>query len=185
MLLGIFKNGGEFMARLVEYQVGLSSEEREYLHENTRSGSWPPRFVRRALILLKADINMDPLPEEQIALIVNCSISTVRNIKLRFAKGERLNAVQDHRRSGRPRIIDGELEAHIIATTCSIPPEGRVRWTLQLIADKIVVLTGVENCSRATIHRTLKKMNLSLGSKKSGKFLVAPATNLCGGWSLS
>lgn len=151
------------MARLVEYQVCLTQEEREHLHANTKSGNWPPRFVRRALILLKADINSNPLPEEDIARDVGCCVSTVRNIKLRFAKGERVNVVHDNERSGRPKIIDGELEAHIVATTCSTPPEGRLRWTLELIADRIVVLTGVENCSRATIQRTLKKMNLSLG----------------------
>jgi transposase len=151
------------MARLVEYQVHLTAEERAHLHANTKSGDWPPRFVRRALILLKADVNSNPLSEEQIASDVECCISTVRNIKLRFAKGERLNVVQDNPRSGRPKVIDGKLEAHIVATTCSTPPDGRLRWTLELIADRIVALTGVESCSRATIQRTLKKMNLSLG----------------------
>jgi len=151
------------MARLIEYQVCLTPEERAHLHANTKSGDWPPRFVRRALILLKADVNKDPLQEEQIAREVGCCVSTVRNIKLRFAKGERVTMVQDNARSGRPKIIDGKLEAHIVATTCSTPPEGRLRWTLELIADRIVALTGVESCSRATIQRTLKKMNLSLG----------------------
>ncbi len=151
------------MARLVEYQVLLTPEERAYLHTNTKSGDWPPRFVRRALILLKADVNNNPMSEEQIALDVGCCISTVRNIKLRFAKGERVSVVLDNSRSGRPKIVHGELEAHIVATTCSTPPEGRLRWTLELIADRIVVLTGIESCSRATIQRTLKKMNLSLG----------------------
>lgn len=151
------------MARLIEYQVRLTPEERAHLHANTKSGDWPPRFVRRALILLKADINANPLSEEQIARDVDCCISTVRNIKLRFAKGERINVVQDNSRSGRPKIIDGTLEAHIIATTCSVPPDGRLRWTLKLIADRVVALTGVEHCSRVTIQRALKKMNLSLG----------------------
>ncbi len=151
------------MARLVEYQVCLTPEERAYLHANTKLGDWPPRFVRRAQILLKADVSSNPLSDEQIALDVGCCISTVRNIKLRFAKGERVNVVQDNSRSGRPKIVHGELEAHIVATTCSTPPEGRLRWTLELIADRIVVLTGVESCSRSTIQRALKKMNLSLG----------------------
>jgi transposase len=151
------------MARLVEYQVCLTSEERAHLHANTKSGDWPPRFVRRALILLKADVSKDPSQEEQIAREVGCCVSTVRNIKLRFAKGERINVIQDHSRSGRPKIIDGKLEAHIIATTCSTPPDGRLRWTLELIADRVVALAGVESCSRTSIQRALKKMNLSLG----------------------
>lgn len=152
------------MARLVEYSVCLTAKERAYLYKNTISGKWPPRTVRRALILLRADISTNnSMPEEEIAKEVRCSLSTVKNIKLRFAKGERLKAVEDRPRAGRPRIADGEIEAHIIATTCSAPPEGQMRWTLRLIAEKVVVLTSVESCSRSTVCRTLKKMNLSLG----------------------
>jgi transposase len=151
------------MGRTVEYEVALTDKEREYLKKHTSSGKWGVRPVKRALILLKADKSQGlPKEEEQIAREVGCSISTVRNIKLRFAKKERLEAVKDKKRSGRPKIIDGELEAHIIATACSSPPEGRVRWTLRLIADKVVVLSG-EQCSHTTVANTLKKMNLSLG----------------------
>lgn len=152
------------MARLVEYSVCLSREERSYLSKNTISGTWPPRVVRRALILLKADTSTNsPLSEEEIAKEVRCSFSTVKNIKLRFAKGDRLKTIKDRPRAGRPRIADGEVEAHIIATTCSAPPEGQVRWTLRLVADKVMILTGMQSCSRSTVCRTLKKMNLSLG----------------------
>lgn len=152
------------MGRTTEYQVSLRAEEREYLQKNSSSGDWKPRSVKRAMILLKADIAGGAcIPEDQIAREVSCSISTVRNIKLRFAKGERLQAIEEKSRIGRPKIIDGEVEAHIIAISCSPPPEGHVRWTLQLVAEKIVVLTSMESCSRATVCRTLKKMNLSLG----------------------
>lgn len=151
------------MGRTTEYYVSLTTKERKYLLKNSSSGQWNPRSVKRALILLKADTNESPLSEEQIARDVNCSISTVRNIKLRFAKGKRLKAIGENPRSGRPKTIDGEVEAHIIATACSAPPEGRVRWTLQLIADRVVVLTAVKSCSHTSVARTLKKMNLSLG----------------------
>lgn len=151
------------MARTTEYYVNLSAEERDYLQKNSSAGTWRPRAVRRALILLKADIgSKSPMPEEQIAREVGCSISTVRNIKLQFAKGDRLKVINEKDRSGRPKIIHGEIEAHIIATACSSPPEGRVRWTLHLIADKVVALTE-EPCSHMAVARTLKKMNLSLG----------------------
>ena len=151
------------MGRTVEYEVVLTDKEREYLKKHTASGKWGVRPVKRALILLKADKSQSsPMEEEQIAREIGCSISTVRNIKLRFAKKDRLKAVTDKKRSGRPKIIDGDLEAHIIATTCSSPPEGRVRWTLRLIADKVVTLTE-EPCSHTTVANTLKKMNLSLG----------------------
>jgi transposase len=151
------------MARKTEYHVNLSAEERAYLQKNSSAGSWRPRAVKRALILLRADINQKvPMPEEQIAQEVGCSISTVRNIKLQFAKGDRLKVIGEKGRSGRPKTIHGEVEAYIVATACSSPPEGRVRWTLHLIADKVVALTE-EPCSHMAVARTLKKMNLSLG----------------------
>jgi len=152
------------MGRTIEYEVVLTEKEREYLKKHTASGKWGVRPVKRAWILLKADKSQSmPMEEEQIAREVGCSISTVRNIKLRFAKKERLKVIEDKKRSGRPKIIDGELEAHIIATACSSPPEGRVRWTLRLIADKVVALTGEKMCSHTTVANALKKMNLNLG----------------------
>ena len=151
------------MARTTEYHVNLSNEEREYLRKNSSAGKWRPRAVKRAQILLKADISQGtPIPEEQIAQEVGCCVSTVRNIKLQFAKGDRLKVIDEKARSGRPKTIRGEVEAHIVATACSGPPEGRVRWTLQLIADKVVALTE-EPCSHMAVARTLKKTNLSLG----------------------
>ena len=151
------------MGRATEYHVNLSIKERDYLQKNSSAGTWRPRAVKRAVILLRADINQKtPMQEEQIAREVGCSVSTVRNIKLQFAKGDRLGVIKEKKRSGRPRTIHGEVEAHIIATACSSPPEGRVRWTLHLIADKVVVLTE-EPCSHMAVARTLKKMNLSLG----------------------
>lgn len=152
------------MARTREYQVSLTDDEREFLQKNCASGSWRPRSVKRASIILKADIAKGTsTPEDQIASELNCCVSTVRNIKLRFAKGERLKVIGEKPRVGRPRTIDGEVEAHIVAVTCSSPPEGRVRWTLQLVAEKVIVLAGIESCSKASVGRTLKKMNLNLG----------------------
>jgi len=152
------------MARTVKYEVILTKKEQDYLRKNTFAGAWRVRIVKRALILLKANKSDNrALEDEQIAREVGCSLSTVINVKLRFSKGERLRVLEDKPRSGRPRTIDGELEAHIIATACSSPPEGRVRWTLQLIADKVVALTEEGSCSHTSVARTLKKMNLSLG----------------------
>jgi transposase len=159
-------NQGRVMARTVEFEVSLSSKEREYLKKNSSSGKWGPRAVKRALILLKADTAKGAsMHEEQIAKEVDCSISTVRNIKLKFAKGGGLQVIGDKHRSGRPRTIDGEVEAYIIAVACSNPPEGRTRWTLQLISDRVVALTEVESCSHMSVARTLKKTNLSLAKK--------------------
>lgn len=151
------------MARTTEYYVNLSDKEKEYLRKNSSGGTWRPRAVKKALILLKADISQgSSMSEKQIAHEVGCCVSTVKNTKLQFAKGDRLKVIEEKARSGRPKTIHGEIEAHIIAIACSSPPEGRVRWTLQLIADKIVALTE-EPCSHMAVARTLKKMNLSLG----------------------
>jgi transposase len=152
------------MGRKVEYEVVLTEKEKDHLRKNTFAGKWKVRTVKRAQILLKADKSKNTaMEEEDIAREVGCNVSTVRNIKLRFAKGERLKVLGDRPRSGRPKMIDGDLEAYIIATACSSPPEGRVRWTLRLIADRVVSLTATESCSHTAIATTLKKMNLSLG----------------------
>lgn len=152
------------MARLVKYEVVLTDKEKKHLKKNTAAGKWNVRKVKRAHVLLKADKSENAsLQEEQIAHEIGCSVSTVRNIKLRFAKGERLRVLEDKPRSGRPRLVDGELEAYIIATACSTPPEGRGRWTVRLIAERIITLAEVDTCSPATVGRALKKMNLNLG----------------------
>ena len=174
------------MARTVEYPVILTKEEKTYLKKHTAFGKWGVRAVKRAQILLKADTSENAaVLDEQIAQEVGCCLSTVHNIKLRFAKGERLNVIEDNPRSGRPKIVDGELEAHIIATACSSPPEGKVRWTVRLIADKIITLTEIDSCSRASVGRALKKTNLNLGSKKNGKSPGEIATNSSGEWKQS
>jgi transposase len=174
------------MARTIEYPVILTAEEKTYLRKHTSSGKWGVRAVKRAHILLKADTSENAaFNDEQIAQEVGCCVSTVHNIKLRFAKGERLNVIKDNPRSGRPKIVDGELEAHIVAIACSSPPEGKVRWTVRLIADKVVALTEIGSCSSASVGRALKKMNLNLGSKKNGKFPEETATNSFGEWKPS
>lgn len=152
------------MGRSQQYEVRLSQEEREYLERNSSSGDWSPRQVKRAFILLKSDRNQkNPLTAEEIALEVGCSQFTANRIRKDFSMGERLEVLEDKPRSGRPKIIDGDIEAHIIATACSSPPEGHVRWTLELIANKIVALKCLEECSSMTVSRTLKKTKLSLG----------------------
>ena len=152
------------MGRPQEFEVRLTREERADLEKHSSSGEWSPRQVKRALILLKVDKNQnDLLPDDQIALEVHCSPSTVTRVREGFAKGDRLRVLQEKPRSGRPKIVDGDIEAHIIATACSSPPVGRTRWTLELIADKIVALKCIDECSLMTVSRTLKKTNLNHG----------------------
>jgi transposase len=149
------------MARKVQYIVELTEEEKSYLRKNTNAGKWGVRKVKRGRILLKADKGIN---ENEIAKELRCSVSTVRNIKLRFAKGERLEAVEEKARSGRPRIIDGEVEAKIIAIACSEAPEGRKDWTIRLITDKLVTLVDeLESISFTAVGKALKKTKLNRG----------------------
>ena len=154
------------MARLHENIISLTSDEREKLERGSRAGDWKPRKVRRARILLLADIetcNKKEIIDSDIAERTGCSKSTVTNLRRRF-QTERLNALEEKSRSGRPKIVDGQIEAQMIAIACSEAPEGRERWTLRLIADKLVdTVDELDDISYTTIGNTLKKMNLNLG----------------------
>lgn len=173
------------MGQRQKHEVRLTEEERAFLIQNTHHGEWTAREVKRAQVLLKADKNgTDPQPDSTIAEGLHLSREAVTAIRKRFTQ-VRLKIIHDQDRSGRPRIADGDVEAHIIALACSEPPEGRERWTLRLIAGKMVQLTEVETCSYTTVGRVLKKTNLNLGKKKSGKSLLEVVKSSFGGWKKS
>ena len=169
------------MGRKQTHKVILTAEERTYLIKKTKGGDWSPREVKRAQILLSADKNNDAKGDQEIAEELRCCQSTVAKLRERFAK-ERLEVIHDKERSGRPRIIDGDVEAHVIAIACSTPPAGRERWTMQLIADRVVQLTDLESCSEFAVRQILKKTNSNLGREKNGKFHPKQMKNLSGGW---
>ena len=150
----------------IKYTVDLTEEEREHLLGLTQRGKSSVRKIKRAQMLLKAD---DGLGDEQIAEAVGTSSSTVHRTRKRFVE-EGLAALTERPRSGQPRKLDGRQEAHLIAVTCSGPPEGHVRWTLRLLAGKLVELGFVSSISPETVRQTLKKTNSSLGGKPSGAF---------------
>lgn len=155
------------MARHQQFTVSLTTEERKVLETGCKSGGWGPRKVRRAKALLYADNNIAngerPLKVEEITQKTELSPPTIVNLKKRFQK-ERLGALEDKPRSGRPRVVDGEVEAQMIAISCSEAPAGRERWTLRLIADKLVTLVeDVESISHTTVGNALKKTNSNPG----------------------
>ena len=155
------------MARPHELIISLTENERKQLERGCRAGSWKARKILRARILLMADIanhaNNPPFHDAEIALRAGCSKSTVGNIRRRF-HDERLGALEEKPRSGRPKTVDGEIEAHMVAIACSEAPEGRSRWTLRLIADKLVTLVDeLDDISYTTVGKTLKKTNSSPG----------------------
>jgi len=172
------------MGRTQMHEVKLTTEEREQLIKQTQCGEWSVREVKRAHILLKADKGRDAKRDEEIAKELYCSQYTVTKLRRRFVR-ERLGVIHDKARSGRPKIIDGDVEAHVIATVCSTPPEGRARWTLQLIADRVVRLTDLESCSEFAVRQVLKKVNSSLGKGKNGRFLPRRMESLSGEWKKS
>ncbi len=156
------------MARPHNLIINLKADERAELERGTSVGNWKARKTRRARVFLLADVganttNEKPLADAEIAKRAGCSKSTVGNLRKQF-QSARLGALEDKPRSGRPKIVDGEIEAKMIAIACSEAPEGRERWTLRLIADKLVCLSDeLEEISYTTIGKALKKTNLSLG----------------------
>jgi transposase len=144
--------------------IKLTEQERVFLKDQTKSGDWTPRQVTRAKILLLSDIDGPALQDKDISKAVNCSLATVCNRRRQFAKtGSVEDTIFDKPRSGRPRIIDGEIDAHMTAIACSTPPEGRTKWTLRLIRDRIISLKIVDGISHTTIAEGLKKKKLSHG----------------------
>jgi transposase len=101
---------------------------------------------------------------EEIASALMCSLPTITNIRKKFVEGGLEKALYDKPRPGAIPKITGEIEAQLTLLACSAPPEGRSRWTLQLLADKLVELKLVDSISDVAVMHRLKKMNLSLGS---------------------
>ena len=144
--------------------ITLTQEERTELSQLIKSGKHSARVLGRARILLLLDRSQGEKRRLQdIADAMLTSIGTISNVKRRYLKGGLEHGLYDRPRPGAKPKIDGEVEAHLIALVCSDPPEGQVRWTLRLLADKLVELELVESISHVAIGDALKKTNLSLG----------------------
>jgi hypothetical protein len=151
------------MSKPQEHEIRLTAEERNLLIEKTASGAWTARTIKRAQILLQADKNQgNPRDDQTIAQSLHCCRMTVALLRKRF-QSNRLECLVDKPRVGRPKKFDGDVEAHVTAIACSEAPNGRERWTLRLIADRIVILTDIESCSHSSVGSILKKTNLNLG----------------------
>jgi DNA-binding transcriptional ArsR family regulator len=147
------------------YPVRLAQSEQEYLRQLIAAGTESARKLMHARILLKAD-QSDEGPawvDEWIAEAVEVSQPTVSRVRKQYVEAG-LEAALNRRSPNREyqRKLDGEQEAHLIAVACSAPPEGYARWSLRLLADKLVELEVVEAISHQTVRRTLKKTNSSL-----------------------
>ena len=148
--------------------VRLTLEQRRELEGLAATGKRSAATITRARILLKADANADGWTDERIAEALGTSPATVARLRKKFA-AQGLAAVQRKRPTGRQyRKLDGAQEARLAAVACSPPPPGQARWTMKLLADKLVELQVVEAIDPATVWRALKKMNSSRGSSSSG-----------------
>lgn len=142
-----------------KHKVDLTVEERQTLETIVHKGAHSSLKLMRAHILLKADRNGPGWTDARIAEAFGCHEKTVYNVRKRFAMRGRLAALErkPQSRPSHVRKLDGEGEARLIALACSDPPQGFARWTLRLLADKLVELEVVENISIETIRQTLKK----------------------------
>lgn len=145
------------------YIVRLAAEEREQLKKLITSGRGPARLFTRARILLKADQSADgpAWPDEQIGEALDVTVQTIERIRKQLVE-EGFDSVlsrREYKQKISRKKVDGEVEAHLIALSCSEPPEGRARWTLRLLAEKVVELGYVDKISHEAVRQTLKKTN--------------------------
>jgi len=148
-----------------KYHIHLSKEDRQELETLIHSGESSARTQTRARILLLSDESQKRKKEtKEIASALLCSLPTITNIRKKFVEGGLENALYDKARPGAIPKITGEIEAQLTMLACSAPPEGRARWTLQMLADKLVELKLVDSISDVAVMHRLKKMSLSLGS---------------------
>ena len=145
--------------------IYLENDERKELEQLIKSGTHPARVIARARTLLLLDRSQGKkrtIAEVKEAAMV--SQGTVYNLKQRYFAGGLSEALYEKPRPGRPVTkLTGEVEAHLIALACSDPPEGYERWTLRLLADRLVELEVVDSISHTAVDKILKKTNLSLG----------------------
>ena len=141
----------------VRYRVDLSEAERGALHALTGGGRQAVRKVKRAQILLAADAGHS---DEAIAATVAVGTATVHRTRRRFVEGNLDEALGERPRPGASRKLSGKEEALLVATACSEPPEGRARWTLDLLAGALVRLTEHDDVSRETVRRRLAENDL-------------------------
>ena len=155
-----------------KYIVTLTEAERSYLNEMTSKGRHRSQKVLNALILLACDRgeyqNLRSTNAE-ISKVLNTSMRKIDRVKKRFVTQD-LDVALNGKKSDRvyEKKADGDFEAHLVALSCSKPPEGFSRWSLRLLADRAVELEYIDSISHETVRRVLKKTNLSPGRKKSG-----------------
>ena len=155
-----------------KYKVTLTQEERTRLKELTYKGSHRSQKVLNALILLNCDEGeyQDRRSlNETVASVLQVSMRKIDRVKKRFVE-EGIEVALTGRTGERvyKRKADGDFEAHLVALSCSSPPEGFARWSLRLLADRVVELNYIDSISYETVRRVLKKRNKALEAARMG-----------------
>jgi len=155
-----------------KYIVTLTEDERDALGVLASKGEHKSQKILNALILLGCDVGgyqMKRSTNEGMARVLNISMKKIDRVKKRFVM-EGLDVALNGRKGSRiyAKKADGDFEAHLVALSCSEPPEGFARWSLRLLADKVVELDYIDSVSHETVRRVLKKTKSSLGSGKDG-----------------
>ena len=147
---------------MVRYKVTLTKAERDCLLSIVKRGKHKSKKYRHAFILLNCDEGefSEKVTNQDICKVLKIGMRTIDRLKKRFIE-EGLEGILEERKSKRvyKKKIDGDLEAHLIALSCSNPPEGYARWSLRLLAEKVVELNYVDTISYETIRKALKKTN--------------------------
>jgi transposase len=146
-----------------KYVVELTSEERKELSELVSKGKAAVRKITHARVLLQADESQNgpAWMDNQVSEAFGIHTNTIHGIRRRFVE-HGLQAALERKKQDSPsrkRIVDGEVEAHLIALRCGDSPEGKKQWNLRLLADKLVELEVVSTISHETVRQALKKMN--------------------------
>jgi len=151
---------------MIRYTVKLTKSEVEELMSIINKGSHTSQTFRTAYILLNCDEGRysEKVTNEQISKVLKVGMRTVDRVKKKFIE-EGFEACLDRRPTSRiyERKTDGDVEAKLVTLCCSEPPKGFAKWSLRLLADKMVELNYVESISHVTVRSVLKKTNLSLG----------------------
>jgi transposase len=147
-----------------KYVVDLTDEERAALHALVRRGKAQARKVTRARILPHASRGAS---DSEIVTALGVGVATVERTRRRFVE-EGMEAINERPRPGARRRLSPRAEARLVAEACSAAPAGRERWTVRLLAGRVVELGLAESCSHETVRRVLKKSGSSRGSRSSG-----------------
>jgi len=148
---------------MIKYRVHLTDTEREQLRKMVSKGKSKATTISKANVLLASDESKARQSETVLSHAYHCSIKTVERIRREFCERGMAIFEPQPRKTRSDKKIDGTVEAHILAISCSQPPAGQSRWKLQAIADRVVELGVIEQLSHTSVGTVLKKMRSSPG----------------------